>query len=245
MEEWMMSGQSVMDAACEGKLVAVLKRPWGEAIASVLVARVLMPYCRWPVSVKRRPTDDFDEWEVCNDRDQLLSWNLFHRQRTSKLWVASFQGFFSPLEICIHLAQAELQSRTREEECKSFSRLRIASDQVQMITIFLRRIIKDHEKTLRIRYGNDLVRLLLDLFLPFSQQAAFSLAPYLLVRRDEIEIFNRLYSELIPPYFAPDVMLNAAGKGSLYQPEFTISHPEFSSPPPPSKKSKTSPTTIK
>jgi hypothetical protein len=248
------SGQYAVDMARQGTLISILKAQFEHA----LVEHVLMPYCRWSFSVKRRLCDDFDDWQLTDERDKLLPWNLFGRSGGND-WIATFHGFFSPLEIGVHLAQAQLQSRVEEEarhqqeeekeekeESVSpvrFSRLAIGADQVRVALSLLNKVLKGREKILQNKYGNDLVRLLLDLFLPVwcggrqSPATPFAHASYILVRVDELDVYNHISFELANKN-TTEILWNAAGHGKTFQPQFTVSHPEFSTPPPSSKKSK-------
>ena len=39
---------------------------------------IIVPFCREPISIKRLPyDDDFDDWEVESDRQQLPAWHLY------------------------------------------------------------------------------------------------------------------------------------------------------------------------
>lgn len=235
-------GKHVVFAARQGTLISILRKPLGWECAD-LVEQVLMPYCQWPASVKRRYGDDFDAWELADDRNQLLPWILFPH--------VVFYGFFSPLEICMHLAHADLQARNEhlynsDNVQRTFSRLTLSKEQVDSATTLLNLFVD--RNVLKNEYGNDLVRMLLDKFLPFSRigkEDTHLFTPHLcgcdiLMRQDELETTTHIAPFIVDcekcqPYWHYNVGEILQKK---WEPRYTIYHPEYVSRPPPVKKAR-------
>jgi len=220
----MSSVQNVFRMARQHLLMETFKWSWGGCCYN-LVSNVLMPFCSWPVAIKRLEADDFEEPDCVEDRLELDDWYLYDRSEIRyqeyKIngCVAVFKGFFNPLELCTHLAMAlninEQHSPTDDDNDndnavnnnrQSFLR----PGDVTIALQVLRSIGFVHLDALH----RDTVRVLLDHFVTTDDENA----KYILVREDERRIIQALV-------------------GLLSSPNFTICHPEIC-PNQPNKKTK-------
>jgi hypothetical protein len=177
---------AVYEMARRGQLVMVLGPALGGCCVS-LVESIIAPYCTTAVAVKRSSASP--NCDVCVEaRAELPPWHVMDDLEMARdnRFLASFYGFFNPLEFCTHLA-----TDTSPEVLGLLQRMNdIWSDMPRMKDIWrdmrrMKDIGRDETVNTRVRY-------FLDSFPPLSDSAPeCARSRYLLLTDEQLRSYKR------------------------------------------------------
>lgn len=217
------SGTRLVELAVRGLLLESIGPYLGDAVN--MIDGFILPYCRWPVGIKRMRLDDFGEWDVVvhdGGRDELPTWHLFGRG----CYLANFRGFVSKLEICTHLGQALIQPKIQPLDPKPKPSWLNAADVAAAMGVLVHIMPTNQVEE---RYGNDYVRYLLDRFDDEDTDNKNVLVPDCV-----LEHANRFFTKTQSPF--RELALPAVLQRS--RPYVSITHPDLAPLPPPLKRRK-------